>query len=60
MSEPALQSLAVYSQCIAEFLNRPTVQQSTVAVWSANLKSGSEARLLHAQQQRCDQSQDDS
>ena len=40
MSESPLQSLAEYSQLIAEVLNRPTVQQSTVAVWSVSPYTG--------------------
>ena len=40
MSEHPLQSLAVYSRFVAELLNRPTVQHSTVAVWSASPYTG--------------------
>jgi hypothetical protein len=40
MNEPPLQSLVTYSRCVAEALNRPTVQRSTVAVWSASPYTG--------------------
>lgn len=40
MSEHPLQSLAVYSRFVAESLNRPTVQHSTVVVWSASPYTG--------------------
>ena len=40
MSEHPLQSLVVYSRFVAELLNRPTVQHSTVAVWSASPYTG--------------------
>ncbi|MGE0827009.1 MAG: DUF6516 family protein [Candidatus Binatia bacterium] len=40
MNEHPLQSLAAYSQCVAEVLNRPTVQRSAVAVWSASPYTG--------------------
>jgi len=40
MDERPLQSLAEYSQYVAEALNRPTVQRSTVAVWSASPYTG--------------------
>jgi len=40
MSENPLQSLAGYSRFVAELLGRPTVQRSTVAVWSASPYTG--------------------
>ncbi len=40
MNEPPLQSLVTYSRCVAEALNRPTVQRSTVVVWSASPYTG--------------------
>ena len=40
MSDQPLQSLAAYSQFVAETLNRPTVQRSTVSVWSASPYTG--------------------
>ncbi|MBI3799600.1 MAG: hypothetical protein HY268_21850 [Deltaproteobacteria bacterium] len=40
MSENPLQSLVAYSRFVAELLDRPTVQRSTVAVWSASPYTG--------------------
>jgi hypothetical protein len=40
MSEHPLQSLAAYSQFVAELLNRSTVQRSTLAVWSDSPYTG--------------------
>lgn len=55
MSEKPLHSLAVYSQCVAECLDRPTVQRSTVTVWSASPYTGiaeGEVFFLHAGERR--------
>ena len=40
MSENPLHSLTAYSRLIAELLDRPAVQRSTVAVWSASPYTG--------------------
>jgi hypothetical protein len=40
MSENPLQSLAAYSSFVAELLDRPTVQRSSVVVWSASPYTG--------------------
>ncbi|NOT55991.1 MAG: hypothetical protein HOP18_15435, partial [Deltaproteobacteria bacterium] len=40
MTEHPLQSLAAYSQCVAEMLDRPPVRRSTVAVWSVSPYTG--------------------
>jgi len=40
MNENPLQSLAGYSRFVAELLGRPTVQRSTVVVWSASPYTG--------------------
>jgi|SRR3972149_10649838 len=40
MSGSPLHSLAEYSQFVAELLNRPTVQRSTVAIWSDSPYTG--------------------
>jgi hypothetical protein len=40
MSDNPLQSLAAYSRFVAALLDRPTVQRSTVAVWSASPYTG--------------------
>jgi hypothetical protein len=40
MNENPLQSLARYSRFVAELLGRPTVQRSTVVVWSASPYTG--------------------
>jgi hypothetical protein len=40
MPEPSLQSLASYSQYVADVANRPTVQRSTVTVWSVSPYTG--------------------
>lgn len=51
MSEPPLQSLAAYSRYAAEVLNRPTVQRSTVVIWSASPYTGiaeGEVWFLHS------------
>ena len=40
MSDPALKSLANYSLVIAELLNRPTVERSTLTVWSTSPYTG--------------------
>ena len=40
MSEKPLHSLTAYSQLVAECLDRPTVQRSTVTVWSASPYTG--------------------
>jgi hypothetical protein len=40
MSENPLQSLAGYSRFVAELLDRPSVQRSTVVVWSASPYTG--------------------
>jgi hypothetical protein len=40
MSEHPLQSLAAYSQFVAELLNRSTIQRSTLAVWSDSPYTG--------------------
>lgn len=40
MSTSPLHSLAAYSHFVADLLNRPTVQRSTVAVWSASPYTG--------------------
>jgi hypothetical protein len=40
MSEQALKSLANYSRFVAETLNHPAVQRSTVAVWSDSPYTG--------------------
>ncbi len=39
MGDP-LRSLAAYSQFVADALNRPTVNRSTVAVWSESSYTG--------------------
>jgi hypothetical protein len=36
MSENPLRSLAAYSSFVAELMNRPTIERSTVVVWSAS------------------------
>ena len=40
MRDPALKSLANYSLFIAELLNRPTVERSTLTVWSTSPYTG--------------------
>ena len=40
MSGNLLNSLALYSRFLAELLNRPTVQRSTVALWSDSPYTG--------------------
>lgn len=40
MSSQPLKSLAAYSQFVAELLNRPDVQRSTVVVWSDSPYTG--------------------
>lgn len=40
MSDHPLKSLADYSRCVAEILDRPDVQGSTVAVWSDSPYTG--------------------
>jgi hypothetical protein len=40
MSENPLQSLAAYSRFVVESLDHPTVQRSTIVVWSASLYTG--------------------
>ncbi len=40
MSDNPLQSLADYSHVIAELLDRPTIERSTVAVWSTSRYTG--------------------
>jgi hypothetical protein len=40
MNDPALISLATYSQHIVEILDRPTIQRSTVSAWSDNPYTG--------------------
>lgn len=40
MSENPLQSLSAYSSFVAEWLDRPAVQRSTVVVWSASPYTG--------------------
>ena len=40
MTEHPLKSLASYSRWVAEWLHRPTVERSTVAVWSDSRYTG--------------------
>jgi uncharacterized protein DUF6516 len=40
MADPRLRSLAEYSRFISELLARPTIQHSTVAVWSDSSHTG--------------------
>jgi len=40
MADTCLHSLPDYSHFVAELLNRPSVQRSTVAVWSASRYTG--------------------
>jgi hypothetical protein len=40
MVEPPLSSLATYSQFVAEVVNRPSVERSTIRVWSASPYTG--------------------
>jgi hypothetical protein len=40
MADTCLHSLPDYSRFVAELLNRPSVQRSTVAVWSASRYTG--------------------
>jgi hypothetical protein len=40
MSENPLRSLAAYSSFVAELLNRPTAERSTVVIWSASPYTG--------------------
>jgi len=40
MSDATLKSLADYSRFVAELLNRPNVQRSTIAVWSDSPYTG--------------------
>jgi hypothetical protein len=40
MADIRLRSLSDYSRFVAELLNRPSVQRSTVAVWSASRYTG--------------------
>jgi hypothetical protein len=40
MSENPLRSLAAYSSFVAELLNRPAVERSTVVIWSASPYTG--------------------
>ena len=40
MSENSLRSLATHSSFVAELLNRPTVERSTVVIWSVSPYTG--------------------
>jgi len=40
MNDPSLHSLKIYSQCVAELLDRPTIRHSTVSVWSDSPYTG--------------------
>lgn len=40
MNDPLLSSLEVYSRRVAEVLDRPTIQHSTVSVWSVSPYTG--------------------
>lgn len=40
MNDPSLSSLEAYSRRVAEVLDRPTIQHSTVSVWSVSPYTG--------------------
>jgi hypothetical protein len=40
MPDNPLRSIAVYSRYVAELLNRPTIERSTVVIWSASPYTG--------------------